>query len=392
MKMCFIFDTVMLKDENDNYYAINLNYKLWQDRYLKVFDSIIVSTRSQEMPLEEIKLKKGYTLANGKNVEIRPISEYNKIVDVLFKKNKIEKQLKEIISKVDAVIVRLPSPLGSLACNVCRKMGKKYAIEVVACAWDGYRHHGHWAGKIVAPLMYLSTRKQCKKSTTTLYVTEKFLQKRYPTYGETTNASNVMISETGEDILIKRLNKIKKFEASKTKLGLVGPYELKSKGHEIALKALSIIKKKYPNVIIEFLGNGTGNKLKKIVQKKHLEENVRFIGTLPAGEEVFKWMDNIDILVIPSFQEGLPRVLIEAMSRACPAVGARTGGIPELLSDNFIHKAGDYHKLSEDIISLIENKKELEAQAKKNFYESKKYSKEILDEKRRKFWEEFRDK
>ena len=55
MKVAFIFDTVLLKDENNDYYAINLNYRLWKDRYLKVFDSMVVSTRVKELSHKEIK-------------------------------------------------------------------------------------------------------------------------------------------------------------------------------------------------------------------------------------------------------------------------------------------------------------------------------------------------
>jgi glycosyltransferase involved in cell wall biosynthesis len=389
-KLAFIFDTVMLHDEKENYYAINLNYSLWNDRYLPVFENMIVSTRAKNMPYEEIIKKKGYVLSNGKNVTMKPISEYNKITDIFFKRNKIIKQLEGTIDQADCVIVRLPSPLGNLACDICRKKNKKYAIEMVACAWDGYRHHGHWAGKIVAPYMFLQTKKQCKKANRVLYVTSQFLQKRYPTKGISTNASNVMINESSNDVLVNRINKIKTKNGDYV-LGLVGPLELESKGHIVALKAIKILKEKYPNIKIEFLGAGDGNKLKKQVNKLGLNTNVVFKGTLPGGDAVLNWMDTIDILVIPSFQEGLPRVLIEAMSRACPAVGARTGGIPELINSEVIHKAGNYKKLATDIEKIIENMDFSIKLAEENFKNSKQYAKENLDSRRMKFWIDFRD-
>jgi glycosyltransferase involved in cell wall biosynthesis len=102
-------------------------------------------------------------------------------------------------------------------------------------------------------------------------------------------------------------------------------------------------------------------------------------------------MDTIDILVIPSYQEGLPRVLIEAMSRACPAVGAKTGGIPELINSEVIHKPGDYKKLANDIKKIIENRDFSIKLAKENFKNSKQYAKENLDSRRMRFWMDFRD-
>jgi len=389
-KLAFIFDTVMLKDENDNYYAINLNYKLWEDRYLKVYDEMIVSTRSKNMKYSEIKEKRGYTISNGKNVEIYPATEYNKITDIFFKKRKIKIQLKKIIHQADDVIIRLPSPLGNLACDVCRECGKKYAIEMVTCPWDSYRNHGHWAGKLVAPYMYFQTKKQCKKAKRVLYVTENFLQHRYPTSGATTNASNVMINESSDGVLEERLKKIKEKDSDYI-LGLVGSLDLKFKGHMVALKAIKIVKKQYPSIKIKFLGIGTGEKLKNYIKKEHLEDNVVFDGTLPGGNPVLEWMDSLDILVIPSFQEGLPRVLIEAMSRGCPATGSSAGGIPELIRKDIIHKPGDYKKLASDILKILADKKLMESLAIENFNNAKQYAKENLDLRRNKFWREFRD-
>ena len=100
-------------------------------------------------------------------------------------------------------------------------------------------------------------------------------------------------------------------------------------------------------------------------------------------------MDTLDILVIPSFQEGLPRALIEAMSRGCPAVGARTGGIPELIGQNLLHRPGDYRKLADDIEKLLENEELCIQIAKNNFENAKQYAKENLDSRRTKFWNEF---
>lgn len=392
MKMSFIFDTVMLKDEKNNYYAINLNYELWKERYLKVFDNVIVSTRVKYLPYSQILKKRGYTISNGKNVYIEPIIEYKKITDIFIKYYQIEKHIKEIVNNADCVIIRLPSPLGNIACDICRKLNKKYAIEMVACAWDGYWNYGYWAGKVVAPFMYLVTKFQCKKAKRVLYVTESFLQKRYPTNGININASNVMINEQSEKILKERILTIKnKNKNNNITLGLVGTLELKYKGHIYAIKALKKLIFKYPNMKLELLGNGEGKKLRKIVRKYNLENNVIFKGTLPSGNPVLSWMKDIDILVIPSLQEGLPRVLIEAMSVGCPAVGANTGGIPELINKSVIHNPKDFNKLADDIDRICSNNQYAIKLATENFNNAKKYTRSNLDKKRNEFWQNFKN-
>ena len=108
-------------------------------------------------------------------------------------------------------------------------------------------------------------------------------------------------------------------------------------------------------------------------------------------KKVFDWLETIDIYAQPSRQEGLPRALIEAMSRAVPAFGARTAGIPELLDDKFI-----FSNTRTNIDELIEilksfDKATMTVQAKRNYEESKKYDKEVIEERRRNFFEDFKN-
>ena len=44
MKAAFIFDTILAIDENNNYFGMTLNYDFFKERYLTMFDSIIVIT------------------------------------------------------------------------------------------------------------------------------------------------------------------------------------------------------------------------------------------------------------------------------------------------------------------------------------------------------------
>ena len=50
-------------------------------------------------------------------------------------------------------------------------------------------------------------------------------------------------------------------------------------------------------------------------KKMNVSNFIQFDGTLPSGQKVYDWLDEVDIYLQPSFQEGLPRALIEAMSR-----------------------------------------------------------------------------
>ena len=230
----------------------------------------------------------------------------------------------------------MPSTIGFLAIDYAKKYKKPYLVEVVACPWDAFWNHS-FKGKLFAPYMYYSTKRRVRNAKYVVYVTNEFLQKGYPTNGQNTNCSNVALMEFDNNVLGKRLDKIKSMqEASKIIIGTTAAVNVRHKGQQYVIKALGKLKKQgIANYEYQLIGGGNQSYLKTIAEKYDVLEQVKFLGPVPHNE-VFDWLDTIDIYVQPSRQEGLPRALIEAMSRGLPAFGANTAGIPELIEDEFI--------------------------------------------------------
>lgn len=388
MKVAFIHDNKFIKDVNNNVYDKGaFNYNLFK-RYLKHFDQIYVMGRKVDLEKDKIL---NMSLSSGPNVEFYFNEAYTKQLDFFINYKSVSKKVRELIKEVEACIIRLPSTLGIIAVRECIKAKKPFAIEVVGCYWDSLWFYGNIQGKVLAPIMYLLTKRCVNKSKYAIYVTQEFLQKRYPCKGKIANASNVNIHATKEVILKNRIDKINDRKDGIIDIGLIGSLDVAYKGHETAIKAIKILKNKGYKIKLKCVGPGDCNRWKKIIDKQDIEEQIEFCGTLPAGEAILEWLDGIDIFIIPSLTEGLPRALVEAMSRACPAIGSNVGGIPELLDESVVIDAKNYNKLADKLIQLIENKELAIEQAKRNFIISKKYSKEELDEKREEFWEEFKN-
>ena len=105
-------------------------------------------------------------------------------------------------------------------------------------------------------------------------------------------------------------------------------------------------------------------------------------------DEVFTWLDGLDIYAQPSRQEGLPRSVIEAMSRGLPCIGARTAGIPELLNEEciFSNSKKEISEICTILNKMISSPDLMREYAKENFYESKEYARNTLVERRTDFF------
>jgi glycosyltransferase involved in cell wall biosynthesis len=104
------------------------------------------------------------------------------------------------------------------------------------------------------------------------------------------------------------------------------------KGIAGLLEALSLMHpEQRPALVI--VGDGPmRDELDMMVERLGLRKLVTFLGRLPEPDTLAEIARN-DVLVLPSFMEGLPIVLMEAMALGKPVVATRVAGIPELVTD-----------------------------------------------------------
>ena len=103
------------------------------------------------------------------------------------------------------------------------------------------------------------------------------------------------------------------------------------KNHVGLISAYKTIHEKYPNTILELVGDGEKkSECEKLVQGLGLKSSVRFCG---HQNNVFDLLQQADLFVLPSNYEGIPMTLIEAMGTGLPIVATAVGGIPDMLED-----------------------------------------------------------
>lgn len=384
LELVFAHDAFFRRDDERVYSVASFPDTVWR-RYLSYFMSITVLARDGSDHLDE---KFACVRSDASGVEF---SLFPSVRDIAIKGSfsRDFKLIKKRIACSDAVIARLPSEMGLLAIRIARHLKKPYAVEVVGCPWDGFWNYGNWKGMLYAPVMVARTRRAVAQAPFALYVTKEFLQRRYPNRnGRTVACSDVEISEPSRDVLDQRLQKIERQERPIV-LGLIGTLKTRFKGIQTVLEALGKIRTQLPSIEFRVLGGGDPSPWKKEAEQYGVGDLVIFEGTLPAGKQVFNWLDYVDIYLQPSFKEGLPRALIEAMSRGCPAIGSNCAGIPELLDEECLIKPGDANHLAKLILQMAEDKEWQKKQALRNWEAAREYDRYRLKARRNAFWKEF---
>lgn len=386
MRILFAFDHVFYRDPGGIVYSPGqFPYLLWE-RYLQTFENVVVASRMRQIP--DGSDTSMLNVSSGPNVSFVSMPDLCGIKAALTARRKAMEILKGALFRVDALIARLPSEIGALAIKTAMMLGKPWSVEVVACTRDILWNHGSWRGKVYALVAACRTRNLVRQAPYVLYVTDEFLQKRYPSIGKSIGCSDVAIEEIDEDILRARLALIEKAQPP-FKIGFIGSLGPKYKGLDTALYALQEIHRQIPNFELRILGGGNQEPWQRIAQRLGLSATIKFYGTLPSGREVQSWLDEINLYIQPSRTEGLPRALLEAMSRACPSLGTRVGGIPELLDESCMFEAGDHVRLAELITRAAGDKKWQCEMAVRNFRKSMGYTAKILNSRRTEFWQDF---
>src|SRR6202051_4715839 len=107
------------------------NYAFWR-RYLGVFEEVVVLARvrqtTEPMPAEQ--------RADGPGVTFWRLPDYTGPAEYLKKLVQLRSAIRKAVSNSDVYILRLPGAIGNLAAREIRRLGKRYAVEVVGDPWD----------------------------------------------------------------------------------------------------------------------------------------------------------------------------------------------------------------------------------------------------------------
>jgi glycosyltransferase involved in cell wall biosynthesis len=381
MSASFFHDSKLKYDNKGIHYTSgSLNSKLFK-RYVDIFNDVFVVTRATQ--INDYSEVIGHSVSSRRKVHFSHINNLN-IMSLLWGKN--NQLIKQAIISTDISIIRLPSIIGIAAYITAIRYGQTVIIEMVGCPWDALWNYGKIRYKISAPLIYIINKAIIKHSNFVIYVTNSFLQKRYPTVGYSIGCSDVQLPKLKPGDLKDRLAENIKNPPGFTNginLSTIANVSLNYKGQQYVIKAIKILKTKGYEINYHLIGAGSTKSLKKLAKKYGVEESLRFVGPL-KHTDVLDYFKKVDIYIQPSNVDAAPRVILEAFNKACPVIGSSTGGIPELLDKRYVFKRKNVNDLVDKIENMINFG--INDQAKRNYYQAVKFQDNYINNKRKKFY------
>src|SRR5260221_5449500 len=129
-------------------------------------------------------------------------------------------------------------------------------------------------------------------------------------------------------------------------------------GRMVLMEAFAVAHRQCENICLNIAGDGS-QRQKIAARAKALDvaSRYRYHGVYTHPEECRAFMESLDVFVMPSFTEGTPNSVVEAMACGKPIIASEVGGIPDMLGDEsgILVPPGDMKALAEDMLCLAQD-------------------------------------
>ena len=395
MNVLVVADGHYFQTPDGTVYAESVYDYAFYKRYLQSFDHVYAAVRLDQLNETPQKMKK----SSGEGVTFLPLPAYRGPKEYLLKYKEISRCVSKYCNDYDCAIFRIPAATSNIFCKMYVKTKKPFAVEVVVDPWENF---GPGASGNKAMLFVIRrswtnlVKKMCWRANGASYVTERYLQKKYPPRA-LSDRSGLYFTESYSSVELPDNS----FSESRQWNGEQKVYWIAhvsnaftgyGKGHITLMDAVKIVRDRGYNVNVKFVGDGPKKaEFEEYAQSIGIKDNVLFTGRLANGTEVRKVIHDSDLFILPTFAEGLPRVLLEAMAEGIPCLSSPTCGIPEILDQKYLYDFHDANGFADGIIRFITDPQLMSEASMTNVKTARQYSSSILNAKRKSFYDKLRD-
>jgi L-malate glycosyltransferase len=396
MKLLVILEQRFEKTPDGSVWTKSTFHRAFWQRYMCAFDEICIIARTKRVSAPFPGSKR----ADGSAVFFADIPYYKGPLHFLFRFYSVTDAVWRAYQPDAAIILRMGTLLGILLYPIIRRNNHPYAVELVGDPYDVFA-----PGVVRTPLrpflrfLFAKAQKKiCAEALGVAYVTDYTLQRRYPCNRLQAGISDVsldgnidilptppMINFSSIDLPEEAYGGYRNFppDGNMVSIIFVGSLEQLYKGPDILIKAVAKCISNGLSLKLTIVGGGKyQNKLKKLSRLLRISDRVCFAGTIPAGQEIIRYLDSSDLFILPSRTEGLPRALIEAMARALPCIATRVGGIPELLASEDLVEPSNSEALAAKIAEVLFDTNRMSRMSHRNLERSRAFHADILTRRR----------
>ena len=210
----------------DNYYLEEVNgvyYHRYIDEHIKAYS--LLGDIKLLLPIRhEISVNRPIDLSQ---VSVRAIDKENTIYKRFINRRSNKAIIEEEVKNSDIVIGFVPSSVCDIAQSYAQKYNKKFLSVVIASAWDILWYHS-LSGKFMAPISHFCTSRIIRRSDYVIYVTDEYLQKKYPTNGIAIGISDVIVPQASESFWAERISKMRnKTDRKKLSIATIGAVDVR---------------------------------------------------------------------------------------------------------------------------------------------------------------------
>lgn len=364
--------------------------KFWE-RYLDVFEEVVVCARFKHY--EKYNTEK-LMLSDHKNVSFIELPNTRGVGSLVKKLPQVIKIMKNAMSQCDRIIFRAPSPISMVAYPLAKLSGKPFAAEIMNNPYTHFSPEAmhHFYQPLLRAFIVGQTKSLCKNANGVSYVTEHILQELYPSTARIKGESKKYFEGSYSTIRMERerysFNSWSEERPERITLIHTGKMQDNRKGQDIFIKTISILRQKGYSVDGILVGDGVMRKyFEELGEQLNISSHLDFVGWKAGFEAVRRELKRAQIAVFPSMGEGLPRSVIEGMAQGLLCFGSKVDGICELLEDKCLVPEFTPECFAEHIEFYLLNWDMVENERNKQFFVSKKYQSDILESRRREFYE-----
>jgi glycosyltransferase involved in cell wall biosynthesis len=248
---------------------------------------------------------------------------------------------------IDVIHAHGAMPCGHAAALLSRNLGVPFVVTVHGldvfntCARGG--SPAVWRRKV--------SREVYAAATNVICISRK-VQQNLKTGAAPETQSTVVHNGVNPDLFSPDPNQV---SGPNPKILVVGTL-LESKGHELVLRSVGKLKISYPTIQCSIIGEGPHrSRFEALVNQLGVNQQVQFVGR-QSRSEVAEAMRNCSVFVLPSRNEGLGCVYLEAMACGKPVVGCRGQGIEEVIeqgTNGWLVPADGLEELVQGLSALI---------------------------------------